>query len=178
MALIESTQNLPPTTTSLAEQFGGGRLLLSDLRTALLLLNHARHLALRRVFGLSKEEDNLLTLIILLLAANEVHDRATRLFKFSVAPTGGDWLLATGCVEELVNRVAGPAVRQTPQLGMLLTMAVAVGRARPALTRSIHFIGGTSHRMTVGFHHRYGYLIDSGRRRVRRARRNEHGIVS
>ena len=47
-------------------------MLVSDLRTALILLNYARHRAAQRVFGLPPIDDNLLSLVVALMLANTV----------------------------------------------------------------------------------------------------------
>jgi hypothetical protein len=83
----------------------------------------------------------------------------------------GDLLIGAALLREALWDVAGPASREATPLGVLLIIAFAGGAARRALHRSSHHVGGISHRMTVGFHHRYGYLVDPGHWRARRAQR-------
>jgi hypothetical protein len=168
-----STAPVDAVVAGLAEEFGGTRLLVSDVRTAFLLVNRARHLAIQRVFGLSAAEDNLLTFVVAVMAANAVRDNARRLILDGPVPSAADWLFGSGSLRELLCSVAGPAARDTPQLGTLLTIAVVAAGVRPVVAKSLHGIRSSSHRMTVGFHHRYGYLIDPGHRRERRAQRRE-----
>jgi len=44
--------------------FGAGQLFLADSRLAFAVLNHVRVRTLRRVFGISREDANLLTLVL------------------------------------------------------------------------------------------------------------------
>src|SRR5512133_3775250 len=56
--------------------FGAGRLFVSDTRLALGALNYARYETLRRVFGVSREEANLLTFVLALGGTDAATRRA------------------------------------------------------------------------------------------------------
>jgi hypothetical protein len=75
--------------------------------------------------------------------------------------------MAFGIVREALARVAGPDSRDTPLLSSLLAIAVIGGAARSGLRG----IRGSGHSADVAFHRRYGYLIDPGHWRSRRAER-------
>ena len=49
--------------------FGPSQLFLADSRLALVLVNHLRHKALQRMFGVSRDQANVLTAVLLLGAA-------------------------------------------------------------------------------------------------------------
>jgi hypothetical protein len=60
------------------EAFGTARLFLADSRLALLVLNHARLAVMRSVFGVSREQANLLTFVLALGAAEGAYVTARR----------------------------------------------------------------------------------------------------
>lgn len=159
--------------TPAVERASGTALLLADARTAFILINHARKLAIVRTFGVSPEDANAVTAIGLLLIAGAAHDRIGRLLRGAGPPAPGDSLIAGGSVRALLGAVAGPAVDETPGLGTLIVLALAARTAGPTAIRSLRGLRAGSHRATVGFRHRYGYLVDPGHRRARRAQRRQ-----
>jgi hypothetical protein len=68
------------------------RLFPSDPRAALLLVNEARCAAVQGVFGVRRDQVNLMTLIAALTLAEGVRQQAQRLH----GPTRGDMILANG----------------------------------------------------------------------------------
>jgi hypothetical protein len=155
----------------LSEEFGGGRLLVSDVRVAFLLINRARHLAIARLFGVPRDQANLVTLIAVMVLAERAHEKAHRLIGGPSLPSAGDGLLAGASLRELLCGFAGAPARDTPLLGTLLTIAVLGGTVGPTASKSLRAVGTSSHRVAVGFHDRYGYIIDPGHWRQRRAQR-------
>jgi hypothetical protein len=149
-----------------ASNVSGGRLLATDLRVATLLLNDARYRTFQRVFAIERKDVNLVTLIALLLMAERAQ-ATTRKLRSRRGPTMAEDFMGFGMVREALCRVAGPDYRDTPLLSTLLAIAVIGGTARSGL----HGIRGSGHRADVAFHHRYGYLIDPGHWRRRRAER-------
>lgn len=154
------------------QQPGGAQLLFADARMAFMLMNHARKRAVIRVFGVSPENVNIVTAIALLVIADGAHKAVTRL-SASGRPTQSDALLAGGTVRAVVGMVAGAAVDETPGLGTLITVALVGHAARVTAGKSLRALRTSSHRLAVGFHNRYGYLIDPGHWREDRARRRE-----
>jgi hypothetical protein len=61
----------PASQSTVAEQIAGATLLLSDVRVAFMLANHARHRAIERLFGVTPAQSNLATLIVLALLADK-----------------------------------------------------------------------------------------------------------
>jgi hypothetical protein len=62
---------------------------------------------------------------------------------------------------------SGGVRRSVFALGTLLAIAVIGGTARSGL----HGVRGSGHQADVAFHQRYGYLVDPGHWRARRAKR-------
>jgi hypothetical protein len=166
--VLEETPSL--AWPDIAESADGRRLFLSDLRVAFLLANHARHRAVARLFGVSEDQANMVTLIALLMVADKAYAGITRVVRVPAPPSWGDGLLVGGAVRASARGIVGPAASDTPLLGVLVVAAVVGTTLRPAVAKSIHEIRTSSHRMALGFHHRYGYLVDPGHWRERRAR--------
>jgi hypothetical protein len=133
--------------TTPADGFGTGRLFLADSRLALALLNHARYRALSHYFGISRQNANVFTAILLLTGANVALERTMRMFRMPGGPTRGDAAIGVAALREGVGRVVGPGVADTPLLGTLLTIGVAGGLAAPGLRRAAHAIRETEHRI-------------------------------
>ncbi len=162
----------------LAEEFGGARLLASDMRVGFMLINHARNRTVARLFGASRDQANLVTLVAAMVLADTVHERIQKMLRGPSVPSLGDGLFAGGSLRELLWGVAGPPARDTPLSGTLLTLAVLGGTAGPAAFKSIRAISGSSRRIHHGFRHRYGYLVDPGHWRARRATRRSRSTPS
>jgi hypothetical protein len=158
---------------------GGASLLLSDARLALMFANEARYRTLARAFGVPRDQANIATLIGALLALEVAHSASKRLLRPGPAPTAADGVLGGAALRELLCTVAGPGDRDTPLLATLLTIAVVGGGARRIGVQAGHAIRSSSHRADFQFHKRYGYLIDPGHWRQRRAdRRNAEASTS
>jgi hypothetical protein len=158
---------------------GGATLLFSDARLAFMFCNEARYRTLARVFGVPRDQANIATLIAALLAADAAHGVGKWVLRPGPAPTAADGVLGGAALRELLCRVAGPGARETPLLATLLTIAVVGGTARRVAGRSGRAIRSSSHLADVQFHKRYGYLIDPGHWRQRRAeRRNAQATIS
>ncbi|MGZ4183929.1 MAG: hypothetical protein ACXVFQ_04655 [Solirubrobacteraceae bacterium] len=154
-----------------ASGVSGGRLLATDLRVATLLLNDARYRTFQRVFAIERKDVNLVSLIALLVMAENAQT-TTRKLRSRRRPTMAEDFMRFGILREALCSVAGPDSRGTPLLSTLLAIAVIGGAARSGL----HAIRGSGHQADVAFHRRYGYLIDPGHWRRRRAeRRNAQG---
>ena len=124
--------------------------------------------ATRRVFAIERKDVNLLTLIALLVMAERTQ-ATTRRIRSRRGPTMAEDFMGFGMIREALCRVAGPDYRDTPLLSSLLAIAVIGGAARSGL----HGIRGSGHSADVAFHRRYGYLVDPGHWRSRRAQRRE-----
>jgi hypothetical protein len=130
-------------------------------------MNEARYRTLERVFGCPKDQANLLTLVAAAVLLEGMRDRWQRIMSGPVTPSQGEVLLGMGSVRELMLSITGPALRDTPYLGALITAAFVGRAAAPTVIRSIRGIRTGSQRFNSGFRHRYGYLVDLGHRRQR-----------
>jgi hypothetical protein len=155
------------------DELAGSRRLLSDMRTTFLLVDEARHRTIARLFAIPKDQENLLTLVVALMLAEAASEKLNRFRSMPGVPSLGDGLLGLGSLREVLCGVAGPASRETPTTAILLMGAVLAGGAGPAVVKSLHGLRSSSHRASVGFHHRYGYLVDPGHWRQRRANRRD-----
>jgi hypothetical protein len=114
--------------------FGTSRLFVTDSRLVLAVLNHVRYQALNRVFGVSRDQANMLTVVVLLGAANGTYEAARRISGMRMSGTGA----AAGAValREGVLSVAGPSAREVPAFGTLVAFAMLGGLAAPSLRRT------------------------------------------
>jgi hypothetical protein len=138
--------------TAPPDHFGTGRLFLADSRLAFVVLNHVRRRALARVFGVSGDEANLLTLVLALSAAEAAYATARRVVR---APWRPDAIVAGLLLREGALGVAGPRARDVPLAGTVLTLALVGGTAIPALRRAARSVRTAEHRMRLTRIRRY-----------------------
>src|SRR5215207_9572125 len=114
--------------------FGTPQLFLTDSRLVFTVLNHLRYQALNRVFGTSREQANVLTVVLLLGAADSAYEAARRIsgIRLRVSDAGLD----TIALREAALGVTGPSARQVPAFGALVAFALLGGLAAPALRRT------------------------------------------
>jgi hypothetical protein len=116
--------------------FGTAQLFRTDSRLALALLNHLRYQALNRVFGISRDQANALTIVVLLSAAEGTYEAARRISGSRLRVSGTDAALGAIVLRDAALAVAGPSVRQVPGAGTLLALAILGGLAAPSLRRT------------------------------------------
>lgn len=140
--------------------FGTSRLFLTDSRMALALLNHLRYQALNRVFGTSREQANLLTVVLLLSAAGSAYETAQRIggMRLRVSDAG----LGAFTLREAALGVAGPSARAVPGFGALVAVAVLGGLAAPGLRRAAHRMRAAERRVRRARIGRYVAARDRG----------------
>ena len=114
--------------------FGTPQLFLNDSRLVFTVLNHLRHQALGRVFGTSREQANVLTVVLLLGAADGAYEAARRVGgkRLGVSDAG----VGAIALREVALGVAGPSARAIPGFGALLAFALLGGLAVPGLRRT------------------------------------------
>jgi len=152
------------------EDVGGARLFVSDARVALMLLDEARYRAVRRLFGVSRDQSWLVTLIALVLIAEAANAKWDQMVRGPGGPTKADVALGAAALRELLTAISGPSSRDTPLVGTLVSIAVLGALVRPGLRRTVHGIRASSHRVRHSFNHRYGHLLPmsaTGRQRLR-----------
>jgi hypothetical protein len=140
------------------EDGGGARLLVSDVRVALLLLDEARYRVVNRLFG-AENQSWPVTLIALAVLAQAAQEKSDQMLKGPGGPTRTDMAFGAVGLRELVAWISGPPSRDTPLVGSLVTIAVLGALARPGLTRAGHRIMTSSHHAKASFNHRYGHLL-------------------
>jgi hypothetical protein len=113
---------------------------LGDARLAAGAINYGRHLALGRVFGVSRAQENLLTFVLALAAADAALTAAHRVLHAPFHLSGSNAAAGGVLVHEAVLGIAGPGARKVPLAGTLLTVAM-LGALVPGVrrtARSIH----------------------------------------
>src|SRR5918997_3750964 len=124
-----------------------GHLFLADSRTAFLLLNEARHRCLHSLFGVSREQENALTFVLLLGAASGTYEGARRVVRAPLRIGGFESATGGVLLREAAFGVAGPSARATPLFGTLVAGALAGGLALPWLRRTAHAARATERRL-------------------------------
>jgi hypothetical protein len=140
--------------------FGAGRLFLADSRMAFLLLNHFRYLALRRFFGVSREQANALTFVLAVGAAGGAYEAGRRVVRAPLRVSGRDVAIGGFALGEAALGLAGPANRSTRGFAALVAFALVGGLAVPGLTRAAHRLRATEQRLRS---RRIGRYVAAGR---------------
>jgi len=126
-----------------------GQVFLADSRLALLLLNHARYALLRRLFGTSREQANLLTVVLALIVADGAYVTARQVARAPLRISGADAGIGGFMIREAALGVGGPPMRAVPLSGALVALAVLGGVAVPGLRRSVRGIRVAEHRVRL-----------------------------
>ena len=169
------TNEMPVATPSPNGAPGGARLLLTDTRVALLLLNEARYRTMEQAFGLTKEQVNAATLIGALGVAAALQARWRRMMEGPLLPPLPDLALGITTFRESVYAVVGPSAADIPLLGTLIAIGVIGSLGRPIVVRGVHGVRTSSHRAHSAFQHRYGHMVGHGRRHLERVRSARRG---
>ena len=127
--------------------FGTQQLFLADSRLVLAVLNHLRSQALNRAFGVSREQANVLTAILLLGAADGAYAAARRITGMRPHVSGTDAALGAIALRDASLGLAGPRVRAVPGFGALVAFAIAGGFVAPALRRAARRTRATEQRL-------------------------------
>ena len=121
-------------------KFGTGMLFLADARLAFALLNSARHAVLRSMFGMSREQANIVTVVGALVVADAATETARRVVRTPLRVSSADVLLGGFALREGVFGVTGPPSRDVGLFGTLVTGAMVASLAIPGLRRAAHTI--------------------------------------
>jgi hypothetical protein len=142
---------------NLGSDFGGGRLFLADSRLALGALNYCRYQGLKRVFGVQREQANLLTFVLLLSAGLPAVAGLWRAVRAPLAmATGVNAGVGASALREATRGVVGPAASEVPHVEALLALAVAGGVAIPQLRRAFRGVREAEHRVRQQRESMYG----------------------
>lgn len=143
---------------------GGVRLLIGDVSIACLLLNDARYRAVARLFGVTRDQSFVVTVVGIGTLVVALHDKAARMRPAPGVPSIGDTVIVAGVLRASAHGIAGAWFRDTPGFSSLIAIALLGSLARPVLRVSFRDVRASSHRARVTFSHRYGHLV---RRRPR-----------
>ena len=133
-----------------AKSPGAARLLLGETIIAVLLLNEARRLVVARVFGVSREDSNVVTVIAAGSLAGGLHDRAARVLGVRPHPSIAAAAIGAGALKETAHGVAGDWSRTTPFFGALVALAVLERSFGPMLRGSFRGVRGSVHGVRAG----------------------------
>ena len=111
------------------------------------MLNHLRYQALNRTLGLSREQANVLTAVVLLSAADGAYEATRRITGMRPHVSGADTALGAIALREGSLSMAGPSVRAIPGFGALVAFAILGGFAAPALRRTAHKVRAAEQRL-------------------------------
>ena len=129
--------SVPPTAAASARNgdLRAARVFIADVRLAAAVLNEARLMALRRAFGVSRQQADALTFVLALTAADATLRTAHRVTHAGL-PSRGDAATGGFLLREAALGIAGPGAREFPFAGTLLAGAMLAGIALPELRRA------------------------------------------
>jgi hypothetical protein len=116
--------------------FGTSQLFLTDSRLVLAVLNHLRYQALNRAFGVSREQANVVTAVLLLGVADGAYEATRRVTGMRPHVSGTDAAFGAVALRDAALGVAGPSARAMPGFGTLVAFAILGGIAAPGLRRT------------------------------------------
>jgi hypothetical protein len=136
-----TTLPLPPGRLKICHMeasagFGTSQLFLTDSRLVLGVLNHLRYQALNRAFGVSRDQANVLTVLLLLSAADGAYETARRMTGMRLHISGTDAAFGAFALRGAALGVAGPGSQAIPGFGTLVAVAMLGGLAAPGLRRA------------------------------------------
>jgi hypothetical protein len=131
---------------------GTSRLFRNDARLAFAVLNHLRYQALNRVFGVSRQQANVLTFALLLSGADGTYEAARRIGLTRLHVPGPYAALGAVGLRDAALGVAGPSTRQVPGASTLLALAIAGALAAPSLRRTAHTMRAAERRLRAAEH--------------------------
>ena len=132
--------SVPPTAAAPARRPGdpsAARVFVDDARLAAAVLNEVRHLALKRAFGVSRQQADALTFVLALTAADATLRTAHRVTHAGL-PSRGDTAIGGFLLRETALGIAGPGARKVPLAGVFLAGAMLAGIGLPELRRAAH----------------------------------------
>jgi len=134
---------MAPTRT----EFGAPQLFYTDARLVFAMLNHLRYQALNHTLGLSREQANVLTIVVLLAAADGAYETTRRITRMRPHVSGADAAIGAAAVREASLSLAGPSVRAIPGLGALVGLAILGRFALPAVRQAARKVRATEQRL-------------------------------
>jgi len=127
--------------------FGTHQLFLTDARLALALLDHLRYEALHRAFGISRAQTNVVTVALLLGAADGAYEAARRIGGLRPGVSGHDAAIGAMALRDAAYGMAGPSARAVPRFGTLVALAILGGIAAPSVRRTTQRLHAAEQRL-------------------------------
>jgi hypothetical protein len=112
--------------------------MIGDALMGLLLLNDLRHRVLTRVFGISSQQANVMTVITVALVSEGVHSRAAKVRGARPHLSIADSAIGAVSLKEAAHGIAGPWSRSVPLFGALIAFAVLAKSFVPMVQASLH----------------------------------------
>jgi hypothetical protein len=143
---------------SLREPSAGG-LFPSDPRAAYVLLNEARYRAIQGVFGVRRDQVNLMTLIAAMTLAEAIHAQGRRVRRGMRGPTRTDFVVGDGLLNALGQQIAGPSSHEIPFFAALIGTAAVGTVATRVVRHSAHDMKAAAHRFSLSVRYLLGPQI-------------------
>src|SRR6476661_7082420 len=128
-------------------KFGAGQLFLADSRLAFAVLNELRYRALTHMFGVTRPQANVLTLVLAVGAGHTAVATAGRVVRAPLRITGGDVAMGGLAMRAAAVGVAGPTASEVTPFATLIGIAIAGGVAIPKLRRAAHRLRAAERRV-------------------------------
>jgi hypothetical protein len=112
--------------------------MIGDAIMGLLLLNDVRHRVLTRVFGVSREQSNVMTVVAVGLVSEGLHSRAAKVRGARPHLSIADSAIGAMSLKEAAHGVAGPWSRSVPFFGALIAFAALARSFGPMVRGSFH----------------------------------------
>jgi hypothetical protein len=119
-----------------ATSLSGPRLFASEVIIAFLLLNEIRHRLIARLFGVSREDANIVTAVAIGSLPTAIHDRVEQVTVRR--PSVVDVAIGAAVLKEAVSGLAGDSSKDIPFFGGLVAFAVLGKSFHPILRESLH----------------------------------------
>ena len=129
---------------------------MRDVLMVLMVVNELRHRVVTRIFGVSREQSNSVTVVATGMLADRVGAAAVAL------PSAAALALGAAAVKETVNSVAGPSSRVVPRFGALLAFAVLAGSVSPFLRGSAQGLRQFADGCRAGARRARAFLVGAG----------------
>ena len=136
---MPTTQSAPPIRL---EHVSRRRRLWGDAIIVSSLLNELRHRIMTAVYGISRADSNLVTLIVIAAFGAATRRAAaaprTQVRRFRSSRTAiGDTMIGAAAAKETLDSIAGHPSRDVRPAAALVTLALVVHLFRPAVKRSV-----------------------------------------
>src|SRR5690349_18294415 len=99
------------------------RAFLNDVRLVLAVLNWARYPVMCRVFGISRDQVNIVTFVLAVTVADATYETLRRFIRHPWPLDGFDTAAAAFVMRDAGFGIAGPNLRATHQFGTLVAIA-------------------------------------------------------